>query len=108
MNEERYNLTRLSLGEFTNELDLIWAELKDPESRLTAEAKRIGMDLSPLRGLKREDAILIERRESGLDVTAIVMAFVAHGVVEAAKAAWIHLILPRIQADLGEDAIKKE
>lgn len=106
LNEEHYHLTKLSFSEFTNELDLIWAELQDPESNLSKKARKEGIDLSSLRGLQLEQAIRVERRESGFDVTAVVMAFVAHGVVEAVKAAWTHLIVPRIRRDLGDDAIK--
>jgi hypothetical protein len=108
VNEQPYTLTKLSLSEFTSELDTIWSELQDPKSYLSQKAATKGIDLTALRGLKRDEAIRIERQAGGLDVTAIVMAFVAHGVVEAVKAAWIHVILPRIKEDLGEDAIKKE
>jgi len=108
MNEEHYRLTKLSFQEFITELDAIWAELQNPASNISKKAREEGIDLSPLRGLKREAAIQVESRESGFDVTAIVMAFVAHGVVEAVKAAWTHLIAPRIKEDLGEDSIKRE
>ncbi len=106
MKEEQYYLTGLSFREFTNELDLIWSELQDPESDLGKNARNEGIDLSSLRGLQLEQAIRVERRESGFDMTAVVMAFVAHGVVEVVKAAWTHLIVPRIKRDLGDDAIK--
>lgn len=106
MNEERYHLTKLKVDEFTRELDACWFDLQDPGSNISQEARKEGIDVSSLRGLKREDAIRVERRESGFDVTAIVMAFVAHGVVEVAKAAWVRLILPRIKGNLGDDAIQ--
>jgi hypothetical protein len=74
--------------------------------RVLIYARAEGIDLSGLRELKREEAIQIETRESGFDITAIVMAFVAHGVVEATRVAWVRLIWPRLKGNLGEDAIK--
>jgi hypothetical protein len=108
MQAQRYTLTKISLKEFSNELDELWSELQNPNSELSQEAERKGVDLEPLRKLRRDEAIVIETKESGLDVTAIVMAFVAHGVVEAVKAAWVYMLLPRIKQNLGEDTIKPE
>ncbi|MGB9181583.1 MAG: hypothetical protein WCB68_20305 [Pyrinomonadaceae bacterium] len=108
MEEQRYTLTKLSLKEFSNELDELWSQFQNQNSELSQEAQKEGIDLGPLRNLKRDEAIAIERTESGLDVTAIVMAFVAHGIVEVVKAAWLHLLLPKIKQNLGEDSIKPE
>jgi hypothetical protein len=108
MNEERYILKRINLGQLRSELDTLWPELSDPDSAISQKAKDLEIDIEPLRGLRREQVIDIQRRESGLDTDAIVMAFVAHGIVEVAKAAWIHLILPRIKTDLGDDSIKAD
>ena len=108
MNEERYILKKVSRDQVTSELDRLWPELSDPDSAISQKAKELQINIEPLRGLRREEVIDIQRRESGLDTDAIVMAFVAHGIVEVAKAAWIHLILPRIKTDLGDDSIKPD
>lgn len=106
VNEEHYQLTRLKFADFARELDAAWSELQDPQSKLCQDARTKGVDVSQLRGLKREEAIRVEATESGFDITAVVMAFVAHGVVEATRAAWLHLIWPRIKGNLGEDSVK--
>ena len=108
MQEERYILTKLPEEELTRELDQLWAEMQNPDSELSKKAAIQGIDLEPIRQLNRDQAIKIYREEAGFDVTHIVMAFVAHGVVEVVKATWLHLLYPRIKNSLGEDAIKPE
>lgn len=108
MEKQRYTLTKLSLKELSKELDELWSDLQNPNSELSQQAKSQGIELEPLRALKRDEAIVVERSESGLDVTDVVLAFVAHGVVEVVKVAWTHLLLPRIKQNLGEDAIKPD
>ena len=108
MHEEHYQLTRLKVADFEKELDAAWSELQNPTSKLSEEARAQGIDISGLRKLKREDAIRVETRESGFDITAIAMAFVAHGIVEVTKVAWVRLIWPRVKHNLGDDAIKPE
>lgn len=108
MNEEHYILKDVKLSQVVSELDKSWSDLENPTSAISQKAKALNIDTEPLRGLKREEVIDVQRRESGLDTDAIVMAFVAHGIVEVTKAVWIHLILPKIKSDHGDDSIKPD
>jgi hypothetical protein len=108
MDEQRYMLKKVEMRDFLSDLDQLWSQLDNPDSSISQDAKKYGIDIQRLNGLRREDAIKITRDESGLDMNAFVMAFVAHGVIEITKAAWLRLILPRIRANRGDDSIKPE
>jgi hypothetical protein len=107
--QQRYSLNGLSADDLENELDRLWAELQDPESELSKEAERRGINVAELRPLKRDEAIKVKRGEvSGfaLGMEDIILAFAAHGVMEVVKASWTHLLYPIIKRQFGHDALE--
>lgn len=108
MQEEHYTLSKLSAGDLSQELDRLWADLQEPNSELSRQAAQEGIDLNSIRSLKRDEAIKIKRDEAGFgfDVDHIILAFVAHGVVEVVRATWMHVLYPVLKNRFGEDAIE--
>ena len=111
----RYAMSGLSVEDYEAELDQLWAELKDPNSDLSQEAKSRGIDVGPLRALERRDAIALETEEAAFGVEVILIIALAPLATELVKASapiikdlWFSVLRPRILQRKGEDVLSEE
>lgn len=111
----RYGMSGHSVEAYEAELDQMWAELKDPNSDISQEAKLRRIDIAPLRALERRDAIALETEKAafGMEVTLIIaLAPLATELVKAAapiiKDLWFKVLGPRILQSKGEDALSEQ
>lgn len=107
--EERFVLNaQFSVDDLGAKLDELWAELQRENSTVRKDADGLGIDLTLIDGVRRDDAILLRREGAGLDpaTTAVIVAF-APVAAKIAKDLWDHVLLPRILRAWGADAAKK-
>lgn len=111
----RYGLAGHTVEEYETELDELWAELKDPNSDVSQEAKRRGIDVTPLRSLERQEAIALETEEAAFGVEVMLIVALAPLATEIVKASapiikdlWFSVLRPRILQKKGDHVLPEE
>jgi hypothetical protein len=95
------------------ELDKLWEELQKPDSDVSRKAGAQGIDLEQLRSVKREEALVVRREGAGLSGLAVsliiaVAPTVAEYTGKIIWSLWEKVLLPRIRAKEGEDALEEQ
>jgi hypothetical protein len=97
-----------SVDELREDVDKFWRDF-DTDGPARSEVTGAGVDVEALDGVDRKTAIEIRARGAGIDpsTVAIVIAFAptANAVLTSL---WHAVLLPRIRARYGRDAIREE
>jgi len=111
----RYGMSGLTVQDYEAELDELWAELKDPNSDVSQEAKSRGIDVGPLRALDRQDAIALETEGGAFGVEVVLIVALAPLATELVKASapiikdlWFSVLRPRILQKKGDHVLPEE
>lgn len=97
-----YKIGTLSADALNKELDEMWGALRE-DGALREEAAAAGIDLAEIDALERSP-IEVRSDEAGFDPVSIVI--VVAGIV--AKDLWKEVLLPRIRARYGAEAVGPE
>jgi hypothetical protein len=118
MSEEiRYKWADIPAEEYDKDLDELWGELQNPDSALSREAGDLGIDMEPLRGVDRKDAISLRTEGEAFEpATVAIVVALAPVATETIKALtpiihdiWKHVLLPRIlRRKGGQSLVPKE
>lgn len=110
----RYNLADTPLEQYEAELDQLWADLKDPNSDVSQDAKAHGINVELVRQLERKQAIDLRTEESAFDPTfvtlVVALAPLAIEIVKASapiiKDLWIEVLRPRLVQAMGGHVLR--
>jgi hypothetical protein len=108
--ERHYEGKGITEEDLNSELDALWSQIQDPNSKLSQEAQASGIDVAQLRGKRREEFIVTrtEGAGSGAEWVSLIVAF-APLVVKIAGSLWDHVFLRRInQKHRGDALIPKD
>ena len=108
MEKDKYKLTGVSITDVTEEIDELWAKLREPGSNAAQEAIENGVsseDLEKLRKLSREEALPLDNGGAlGPVAIALIVAY-APVAAKITKDVWEKFILPRLERRFGRNAV---
>jgi hypothetical protein len=103
--ELRFEYDRKSADEIAVVVDQVVAELGDDSSEAAEAARDAGLDPSVMSKAK----VSVDEKEQGTDpLTLILVGIAVNAGSDAAKGLWHRVIWPRIQRQLGGDALGEE
>jgi len=111
--EFRYKWVGITPEQFNEDLDEFWADLQRPDSVLSQDAEKLGIDVAQLREIDRRDAVNVSMEGEGFVAEAIViivaLAPVATATIKAVtpiiQDVWKHILLPRLLQRRNADAL---